>query len=191
MKGKLFIVSAPSGAGKTTLVNEILVRLQPKFLIDRLVTYTSREIREGEKQGKDFFYISASEFEMCVQKGFFLEWNKYGNHYYGSPKTVQNDLLEGKSRILVIDRNGAKQVINYIQDPVLIWIYTQSLQDLKQRLIKRGTNNPEQIKKRLEIAKSELEEEKKTKFYKHHICNDIFIETAKKLEFIFLRELLR
>jgi len=190
MEGKLFIVSAPSGAGKTSLVDEILARLMPQYPIDRLVTYTSREIRGGEKHGKDFFFVSPKEFEMRVQQGFFIEWsNEYG-HYYGSPKQVQKDLQDGMSRVLVIDRKGAKQVVEHIKKPVLIWIYTHGLDVLKNRLLKRGKNSSEQIEKRLKIAKFELEEEQKNKFYRHHILNDIFADAAASLESVFVSELL-
>jgi len=188
MSGKLFIVSAPSGAGKTTLVDEVLGRLRPNYSIDRLVTYTSRAKRDGEEDGKDFHFISSLEFEMKIKNGFFIEWsNEYG-HYYGSPSNVKGDLYKGDSKILVIDRKGAKQVIEQLSDSILIWIYTKNAAILRQRLVARGLNTEEQIEARLKLAKVELEQEAKNPFYRHHILNDIFDNAANNLELIFLNE---
>lgn len=189
MSGKLFIVSAPSGAGKTSLVDEILTRLKRQYNIDRLVTYTSRDIRPGETEGKDFCFVSPKEFEKRVQEGFFLEWSKEYEHYYGSPRRVENDLKDGHSRILVIDRSGAKQVLEHISDAITVWIYTPSIEVLKERLLSRGVNSPEQIETRLEIAKQELEQEAQHKFYTHHILNDDFEKAASDLEKILENEL--
>ncbi|MFC1841935.1 guanylate kinase [Candidatus Dependentiae bacterium] len=189
MSGKLFIVSAPSGAGKTSLVNEILTRLQPKYPIDRLVTYTSREIRPGEREGIDFCYVTPQEFEKRAQEGFFLECSKEYECYYGSPNCVKDDLKKGDSRVLVIDRNGAKQVVDAVSDAVTIWIYAPSIDVLKKRLVNRGLNSVEQIERRIELAKTELEEEEKSKFYKYHVLNDNFDQAADNLESIFINEL--
>jgi len=189
VSGKLFIVSAPSGAGKTTLVDEMLKRLQPAYPIDRLVTYTSRSARKGEAEGVDFFFVSPQEFERRVQQGFFLEWSKEYHHYYGSPKSIIDDLKIGQSRILVIDKNGANQVLQHISDAITIWITVPSTQVLKERLEKRRLNTPEQVKKRLEIAKLELEQEAKNRFYMHHVANNVFEKAADTLEKLFILEL--
>jgi len=191
MSGKLFIVSAPSGAGKTSLVEEVLGRLKPKYLIDRLITYTSRDIRKGEKEGVDFCFVSSQEFEMRIKNDFFLEWSKEYHHYYGSPASVLQELKAGNSRVLVIDQNGAKQVLQRVPEASTIWIYTPTIEVLRERLEKRGLNTPEQIKKRLEIAKNELAQEEKTRSYKHHILNGVYKEAADNLENVLLGELLR
>lgn len=189
MNGKLFIVSAPSGAGKTTLVESVLGRLKTKHIIDRLVTYTSRESRPGEVDGKDFCFVTEIEFEKRLKEGFFIEWSMDYGCYYGSPKHVENDLQIGQSRILVIDRRGAKQVIQQLPDVVTIWIYTSSVDVLRGRLLARGANTLEQIESRLELARAELEQEFENKFYKYHILNENFSETVENLEEIFLKEL--
>jgi len=189
MDGKLFVVSAPSGAGKTSLVDAVLGKLKPEHPIDRLVTYTSRKIRSGEKEGIDFFYVSPDEFEKRIQSGFFIEWSKEYHHYYGSPSHVLDDLKLGNSRVLVIDRRGAKQVAASVEDVVTIWISVPDIRVLKERLVKRGLNTPAQIEKRIEIAKFELEQEEKNDLYTHHIVNDVFDIAAKNLEQIFLKEL--
>ena len=189
MSGKLFLVSAPSGAGKTSLVDEVIVRLKLQYSIDRLVTYTSRDIRPGEQEGKDFCFVSSKEFERLIQKGFFLEWSKEYEYYYGSPNSVKEDIKNGKSRILVIDRNGARQVLKHVSDAVTIWIYTLSVEVLRKRLLDRGVNSLQQIESRINLAKIELEEEKNNKLYVHHLLNDNFDEAANNLELIFAKEL--
>jgi len=187
--GKLFIISSCSGAGKTTLVNEILSRIPSQCGLGRLVTYTSRSAREGERDAEDFYFISPSEFEKKIKSGFFIEWSCAYGHYYGSPASVIDDLKGGFSRILVIDRLGASQIVNKIEDVVTIWISVSSLEVLRCRLISRGKNSMKEIKKRLAIAQGEVEQEIKKTFYKYKVLNDIFEDAAQELEAIFLQEL--
>ena len=189
MSGKLFIVSAPSGAGKTSLVDNVLPRLQNEYPIDRLVTYTSRGKRSGEREGIDFNYISDKEFKNKIDQGFFVEWSKAYDHYYGSPAGVIQDVSSGKSKILVIDQVGAKKLAARISDTVGIWIYTPTVDVLRQRLLDRGHNNLEQIERRIKRAAFELEQEAKNKFYKYHILNDIFDDASQNLELILVKEL--
>ena len=189
MSGKLFIVSAPSGAGKTSLIDEILTRLQPRYVIDRVVTYTSRDARPGECEGVDFCYVSPKEFEKRVQEGFFLEWSKAYEHYYGSPTSVKDDLKNGNSRILVIDRVGAKQVLKHVSEAVTVWIHTPSIDILRQRLMRRGANSLSQIEKRIELARKELQDEEANRVYTYHVLNGDFDKAAKDLEEIFVKEL--
>ena len=189
MSGKLFIISAPSGAGKTSLVDDVLPKLQDVCSIDRLITYTSREKRPGEQDGVDFNYISDKEFEDKIYQGFFIEWSRAYDHYYGSPADVVKDMANGKSKILVIDQVGARKLIERISNVVTIWIYTSTIDVLKERLVKRGCNSLAQIEKRVERARFELEQEAKNKFYKYHILNDVFDDATKNLEQILVNEL--
>jgi len=189
MSGKLFIISAPSGAGKTSLVENILPKLKQTYQIDRLVTCTSRQKRPGERDGIDFNFMSDIDFELKIKQGFFIEWSKAYDHYYGSPASVVDDLKVGNSRVLVIDRLGAKQVLERLSDCVAIWIYPPSVGALRERLLTRGANTLDQVERRLELAKFELEEESKRKLYKYHILNDIFSDASEKLESIFVNEL--
>lgn len=197
MPGKLFIISAPSGAGKTTLVNEVLGRLGPKYPIDRVITYTSRAVRSGEEPGKDYHFLSPEAFKRKVDEGFFLEWSGEYDHYYGTPHHTLNDLEQGLSRVLVIDRAGAQALLEIAQDPsptlregvVPIWIYTSDLVELKRRLLARGKNTNEQIERRLELAQKEVEKEREKPLYKHRILNDNFIKAAQELEALFVCEL--
>jgi len=197
MSGKLFIVSAPSGAGKTTLVNEVLGRLGLKYSIDRVITYTSRAVRLGEKPGKDYHFLSPEGFNRKINDGFFLEWSGEYDHYYGTPRHILNELKQGLSRVLVIDRAGAKSVLSIAQDPspalregvVPIWIYTSDFVELERRLVARGDNTNEQIKRRLEIAQKEVKKEQEKPLYKYRILNDNFTKASQELEALFVCEL--
>src|SRR5580704_16364804 len=136
--GKLFIVSAPSGAGKTSLVNELVVRTGKRHNLSRLVTYTSREPRKGEVPGQDYHFIGQGDFEAKIREGYFLEWVNALGSYYGTGVSVLNHIASGKSGVLVLDRPGARRV--YEQFPaVLIWLTVPNLESLKQRLTLRGT----------------------------------------------------
>ncbi len=189
MSGKLFIISAPSGAGKTSLVNALLPRLGDRCSINRLITYTSKTPRPGEKQGIDYHFISTDEFEQKAAKGFFLEWSTVYGTYYGSPVAVLRELEIGKSFMLIADRVGAAQIIKRHSSAVLIWIHTVSIEVLQERLEGRGTDKPEQILRRLAIAKAELEQESREDLYQYHVCNDNFEESIQVLEKIVLKEL--
>ncbi len=181
MAGTFFIISAPSGAGKTTLVEHMLAQLKDKHDIFRVLTYTTRAPRGAEEHGKDFYYISHAEFERKITQGFFIEWSNVYGRYYGTPRTVLDQIALGASGILIADRAGAKQIKAQMQNVVLIWIYTSSVQMLQQRLMLRGTNTPEQIQKRLELARDEIYQEDAHPLYHYHILNDDFHEAFADL----------
>ena len=189
MSGKLFIVSAPSGAGKTTLVHAVLDKMRPQHSIERVITYTSRVVRTGEQAGKDYHFITSQEFEIKIKKDFFLEWSdQYGN-YYGSPRSLINELGAGHSRILIIDRPGAERVMEQLQSVVPIWIRPSDLMQLEQRLVERGSNSAEQIRQRLKLAQKELEQEAANPIYKHYVFNNDFSKAVKDLAALILDEL--
>jgi guanylate kinase len=186
MSGKLFVISAPSGAGKTTLVQHSLERLRESCVISRVVTYTTKEPREGEAvQGVDYHFISQAEFEKKIGEGFFIEWSSAYGHYYGSPSSLVEYMAKGHSFILIVDRAGAGRIKEAIPEAVLIWIYTSSIEVLKKRLIARGGDSPEQIEKRLALAVSEIEQETVRPSYNFHVLNEDFYESVEKLCEIF------
>ena len=113
-RGKLFVVSAPSGAGKTTIVNFIVERYGHYFNLSRVVTYTTKKPHKSEKNGLDYYFVSKEEFEQKAKEDFFIEYSTAYGHYYGSPFHIVHDLDIGKSYILVIDQNGAKNVLNNV-----------------------------------------------------------------------------
>jgi guanylate kinase len=188
-KGKLFIVSAPSGAGKTTLINELIGKLKPQYNIEKAITYTSRDARAEEQQGIDYHFIPVHDFEQKISEGYFLEYSTAYGTYYGTPSYILSNLHKGNSYILVIDRAGAKQIKMQHNEAVLIWIDVPSIEVLEARLRTRGTNTEDQIQKRLEIAKIEIEEEKAHKTYNYHIINDIFENTLHELSTIIVQKL--
>ncbi|HEY4662589.1 MAG TPA: guanylate kinase [Candidatus Humimicrobiaceae bacterium] len=154
--GKLFIVSGPSGSGKSSLVNDVVNELND-FV--RSVSVTTRPIRRDEVSGSQYHFISKDEFDKLVEKDMLLEWAFYANYQYGTLREFVNENLnKGKNVILVIDVQGAMQVAEKIKDLYLIFITTSSLKELKERIRKRGADSSEEMKKRLAIAKSELDQ---------------------------------
>lgn len=174
MVGKLFIVSAPSGAGKTSLVSAVLHKIPSQFLIQRIITYTTKQPRLEEAPGIDYHYISISEFEQKIRERFFLEYSSVYEHYYGTPRSVLHEMQAGRSYIAIIDRIGAEKILAQCSDAVPIWIYTKSIMVLKERLLKRGTDNLEVIERRIIRAQKELELEERNRLYMYHIVNDDF-----------------
>jgi guanylate kinase len=181
MSGKLFIVSASSGAGKTTLVNMLLQKIQPLYDVSRVLTYTTRAPRQGETNGVDYHFITEQTFENLIAQGFFLEWSKDYGAYYGSPLSLLDELPKGKSYIAILDRAGAQQVFSRFAESVLIWVYTD-IQNLRIRLESRKTENIEQINYRIQLAKKEIEEENLKKFYTYHLHNDDFNRAIDEFE---------
>jgi guanylate kinase len=156
--GILFVVSAPSGTGKTTLCDHL--RKTPDFIFS--ISYTTRRPRPGEVNGEDYYFLSETEFLEKAHKGEFLEWAQVHGHYYGTPKEpVLQALAEGTDVLLDIDVQGAAQ-IRSLEDPRIrealadVFIMPPTLEELERRLRKRGTESEEEIGKRLERARQEM-----------------------------------
>lgn len=188
-KGKLFVISAPSGAGKTTLVGMVCDRLGERYHLEQVVTYATKEPRPGERNGKDYHFVSVEAFKQKIKEGFFIEWSAAYGHYYGSPKHILDDMALGTSFMLVVDRVGAKAIAHKINQAVLIWIYTQNVEVLAQRLFARKTENNEQILKRLALAQEELNDERSNAFFLYHVLNDCVQTAAQEIESIIVKEL--
>ncbi|NBV40689.1 guanylate kinase [bacterium] len=154
MQGMLFVVSGPSGVGKTSVVNEILKRYPQVFR--RVITYTTKPARHTEVHGQDYYFISDEEFMDKVHSGFFLEWSDSYIYKYGTPAFIQDDMQQGVNYILIIDRAGVQALQTLGISCVSIWLCPESVDVLEQRLVKRGTETTEKIQKRLEIARQEL-----------------------------------
>ena len=146
-------------------------------------------MREGEVHGVDYYFMTEVEFELGVSRGEFLEWSKAYGHYYGTPKAVLEDLAQGVSCVLIIDRGGARQLVSNYPHAVLIWIYVKSVEVLRTRLVQRGVNSDTEIERRLGLALREFEEEKNTSFYLYYILNEDFEQALSNLEEIFIKEL--
>jgi len=180
-RGKLFVISGPSAAGKTCVVTEALNRLQKDHGITRIVTYTSRPPREGEVEGEDYVFVSGEEFKQKQQEGFFLETNEYGGHIYGSPSPLDDDFELGKSFVIIVDIEGAKSIAKEFRDAMMIWIAPPDMTALKNRLEKRGTESELQIEKRLAQAEEEMKEAHKIRLFEYVLVNDVFEQAVEEL----------
>lgn len=150
----LLVVSAPSGTGKTTLVEQ-LVRVVPDLVLSR--SYTSRAAREGETNGIDYNFVSRQRFEEMVALGDFLEWaNVFGNLYGTCASDVRKHLAEGRDVVLVIDVQGAQQVRERHHDVVGIFVLPPSFEVLEQRLRGRSKDSEEAMQRRLQRAREEV-----------------------------------
>lgn len=182
--GRFFVISGPSGAGKTTIVNEALSRLAKDIEISRVVTYTSRPPREGEVNGRDYVFISGDEFKQKISDKFFLETVEYAGHAYGSPLPPKEEMELGKSFILIVELEGAKRAVKEIDQGLSVWIETPGLGVLRERLEKRGTESTEQIEKRIARAEEETKEAHKIRIFDYNLVNDDFEQAVR--EFIML-----
>ncbi|MBT4856078.1 guanylate kinase [bacterium] len=184
-KGTLFVISAPSGGGKTTLVNAILAEKAPDERLERVVTYTTKKPRKGEIEGQSYFFVDKADFEAKIEQGFFLEWSGTYGHYYGSPASVLTQLNAGTSLIMILDRAGARAVKDVYPDAILIWIKPPSIEELEKRLVGRGSDSADSIKRRLGLAIEELKSEKTHPFFGFNVINDDFEKAKKALKTIF------
>lgn len=176
-KGLIFVVSAPSGCGKTTLCRRLL-SVCPDLV--RSVSITTRKARLQEKQRHDYKFVSVEEFQRRKKRGDFLEWAKVFGHFYGTPeKFVDRTIKKGKDILLAIDVQGALQVKAKRPEAIFIFVLPPSLKALKERLKKRGTEDPKQIKARLEVAKKEISQ---SRGYCYRVVNDQISKAAKRLK---------
>jgi guanylate kinase len=178
-RGLLFIVSAPSGTGKTTLI-ERLVQLVPNLHMSR--SYTSRRARPGEQDGVDYNFISRERFEDMARDGAFLEWaDVFGNYYGTGAADTEAELARGRDVMLVIDVQGARQVRSRGIETVGIFVLPPSAGVLEQRLRGRSKDTEEQIRKRLEVARREVGE---FPSYEYVVVNDELEPAVERLKSI-------
>ncbi|NCO73959.1 MAG: guanylate kinase [Cyanobacteria bacterium] len=153
-KGKLVIITGPSGVGKGTIVKSLLAKNPQIFLS---ISATTRLPRKGEIDGKDYYFLSRLQFEEMINKGELLEWAQYAGNYYGTPiKPVLEKIEQGKTIILEIEVLGANQIKNNFSSATRIFILPPSIEELEKRLRERNTDTEEVIIKRLNKAKEEL-----------------------------------
>ncbi|MBU0971565.1 MAG: guanylate kinase [Proteobacteria bacterium] len=165
-KGRLFVVSAPSGAGKTTLIQRVLERF-PKLSYS--ISHTTRKPRKGEIHGKDYFFIDEVAFQLKVEQDQWMEWAKVHGNFYGTSKAfVTQKLMQGDSLVLDIDVQGAKQIMASKLSPVSIFIMPPSIETLRQRLENRGTDSGAVILQRMENAQWEMSQRSA---YDHVVVN--------------------
>lgn len=187
--GKLFIVSAPSGAGKTSLVDALIKELSLVIPLKKAVTYTTRSPRPGEINGVDYYFLSRPDFERKINESFFIEFSMAYGHYYGSSKEVIHNVNCGASYLMILDKEGALQVRSVFKDACLIWIYTSDIESLKSRLLLRGSEEQLEIEKRLKLACEELADFGSLDLFAYKVLNDEFDKALSCLKQIVVREL--
>ncbi len=175
---KIIIISSPSGAGKTTICRNLLRKMKN---IKLSISYTTRQIRNNEKNGKDYFFVTADKFNKLNKKNFFIETAKVFNNYYGSPISYINEVNKKNCNLLFdIDWQGAKKLRKkFPKDQIIdFFILPPNKKELKRRLEKRGRDNKKEINVRLSLALSEINHHAD---YKYVLINDKINNTTNDL----------
>lgn len=182
-KGIIFVITAPSGAGKTTLIKRILKSMDN---IVFSISYTTRKRRKEERNHKDYHFVSLDVFKKILKKKGFLEWAMVFGHYYGTPKNEAEKIInKGKDLILDVDIQGAFQVKKKKPKAVFVFIVPPNYQILKKRLEERKTETKNRIKNRLEIAKKDMARYKE---FDYLVVNDRLDDAFNRLKSIILAE---
>jgi guanylate kinase len=185
-RGSLIIVSAPSGAGKTTLCRK-LVSTVPHLRFS--VSFTTRQARQGEINDKDYTFIGREDFLAMIERGEFIEWAEVHGAFYGTSKRRLEEILDsGADVILDIDTQGAVQIKEKYKEGTYIFILPPSMEVLRQRLERRMTDSREEMEKRLRTSVSEIRTYRE---YDYVIINDIFEKALKEVEAVIVSNRVR
>lgn len=167
MPGRLIVVSGPSGAGKSTLIRAALDTVP---LLGYSVSATTRAPRAGEVEGRHYIFLSREEFEQWIEEGRFLEWAEYSGNLYGTPEGPVDEMLEaGRSVILEIELQGAREVREKRPDAVMVFVRTPSIEETRRRLEGRATESSEALERRMATAIEEVEARGE---FDHEVIND-------------------
>lgn len=184
-KGAFVVISGPSGVGKNTIADVLIDKGYGIYS----VSVTTREIREGEKEGKDYFFVSKDEFDRNIEQNNFLEYAQYGDNYYGTLKRYVFDNIDnGTNVIAVVDIQGGVNIENIFPEAVLIFIMPPSYEELEKRLRGRGTDSEEAILKRLDIAKREMDF---SSHYDYIVINNTVDEAVNEIIDIIDKEIIK
>jgi guanylate kinase len=182
-KGLVFVVSAPSGTGKTTLCRA-MTRIFPGLHYS--ISHTTRQQRPGDENGKDYHFISPQEFQQMIDRSEFVEWAEIYGHRYGTSRAVVEKVLEeGRDVILDIDGQGAKQIHDKKLPGAFIFLLPPSLEELERRLSSRRTERKAAMEERLRKAKAEMAE---AYWYDYLIVNDELEKAQEQLQAVILAE---
>ncbi len=183
MWGQPFVISAPSGAGKSSVIRILRERVDG---LGYSVSHTTRQRRRGEKDGVDYYFIDIEGFKRMVKDGAFIEWAKVYTDFYGTAlSSIDKQLAKGIDVLLDLDVQGAKGIREHYKNSVLIYLLPPSLQVLRKRLIKRGTEDEAVIRKRMESAEIEI---KNCILYDYIIINDELEKAVNEAEAIIISE---
>ncbi len=178
-RGILFVVSSPSGGGKGTLIQRMLNQVTN---LSYSVSFTTRTPRNGEVDGREYFFVATEEFEQMVAAGEFLEWAYVHGRMYGTSRNqVIREISEGRDIVLEVDVQGAASIRSLVPDSVSVFILPPSFEVLRQRLLDRGTDSPEELDLRLRNAPTEL---KDYAAFQYLIINDDADRAAEQLSAI-------
>ena len=182
--GKLVVFSGFSGSGKGTIMKELMAKHGEDYALS--VSATTRGPRPGEEHGREYFFISEEEFEQMIKADGLLEYARYVDHYYGTPKSYVNEQLNaGKNVILEIEIQGALKIKEQFPDTVLMFVSAPSAEELRNRLVGRGTETEEVISQRLSRAYEESQEMDK---YEYLVVNDNLEECMEDLHTLICNE---
>lgn len=182
-KGNLIVISGPSGSGKGTIISE-LRKINDNIWLS--ISMTSREPRSNDIPNETYFFVSKDEFKKKIENNEFLEYAQYNQNYYGTPKDkIMDKINDGIDVILEIEIQGALKVKEMIPDAIFIFILPPSMKELKQRLVKRGTESKEKILSRFKTAYQEINEVTK---YNYVVINDEIEKAVEKVNAILLSE---
>ena len=185
-RGILFIISAPSGTGKTTLCKQLVANIPGLW---HSVSYTTRTPRPGEEHGREYYFTDDTTFQAMIDRHEFVEWARVYGHLYGTPRRmVANKIEQGIDVLLEIDVQGALQVKKKFDDAVSIFILPPSMTVLRQRLLNRASDSSEEIQRRLQKVKEEVWSYRE---YAYIVRNDDLTRSLQDLESIFLGERLK
>lgn len=182
-KGRLIVISGPSGVGKGTVVKRLLKKNESLILS---VSATTRKPRKEDSEGVTYYFKDTDEFKKMVEDERFLEWAVYNGNYYGTPiDAVEKNLSDGLNVILEIDVQGAVKVMEKCPNGLFIFIAPPCMEELKKRLVGRGSESAEEIERRVSAAESELKLKDK---YDYVVVNNVLADTVDEINDIILHK---
>lgn len=176
MKGRLFVISGPSGVGKNTILNQIIMRCEN---VRYSISATSRAMRPGEINGESYYFVSREKFEQMIAQGELLEYAEYVGNYYGTPlKPIQDATNQGVDIVMDVEVIGALKIKEKMPDAVLVFVTAPSFEEIERRLLNRGDVAKDVMQDRLERARWESEQSSK---YDYIVLNDTVENAIDKL----------